>query len=95
MSEWGVIGVIISLVGLIAAVVGPMIKVSSSLTKITTILDSVTDRLNKLEGADKDFQESTRQARARLHDRIDGVEGKVNNHEVRITSLENAKGGTQ
>lgn len=94
MNEWGVVVVIIALVGLIAAVVGPMIKVSSSLTKITTILDSVTDRLNKLEGADKDFQESTRQARARLHDRIDEVDHKVNNHEVRITSLEQSKGGS-
>ena len=92
MTEWGGVGVIAALVGLIMAVVGPMIKVSSSLTKVTTILDSVTERLNKLEGADKDFQESTRQARARLHERIDEVAGQVNNHEVRITTLENTGG---
>ena len=91
MNEWGVVGVIIALVGLIAAVVGPMIKVSSSLTKITTILDSVIARLNNLETADKEFQESNRQGRARLHERIDGVEDKVNDHEVRITSLENRR----
>ena len=91
MNEWGVVGVIIALVGLIVTVAGPMIKVSSNLTKISTILDSITQRVDKLEGADKDFQESTRQARGRLHDRIDGVEDKVNDHEVRITTLENRR----
>lgn len=90
MNEWGVVGVIIALVGLIAAVVGPMIKVTSTLTKITTILDNVLDRVNKLEEADKEFQDVTRQARGRIHDRIDDVVGQVNDHEVRITTLEKA-----
>ncbi len=90
MNEWGVVGVIIALVGLIAAVVGPMVKVSSTLTKVSTVLDSITERVNKLEGADKDYQESARQARARIHDRIDDVEEHVNNHEVRISTLESA-----
>ncbi len=92
MNEWGVVGVIVVLIGLVAAVVGPMIKVSSALTKVSTVLDSITERVKKLETADKDYQESARQARARLHDRIDGVEEHVNNHEVRITSLEKAGG---
>lgn len=92
MNEWGVVGVLIAIVGLVVTVAGPMIKVSSNLTKISTILDSVTERLNKLEVADKDFQESTRQARARLHERIDAVDGKVNDHEVRITTLEKSGG---
>lgn len=90
MSEWGVVGVIIALVGLIVTVVAPMIKVNSALTKTSTILDSVTDRLDKLETADKDFQGSARQAHSRIHDRIDEVDTKVNNHEVRITTLEHA-----
>ncbi|RKJ40217.1 hypothetical protein D7X94_08710 [Acutalibacter sp. 1XD8-33] len=91
MNEWGVVGVIVALVGLIAAVVGPMIKVSSTLTRISTILDGATERLNKLETADRDFQESARQAHSRLHDRIDGVDSRVNNHEVRISTLEHAE----
>lgn len=92
MTEWGVVGVIVAIVGLIVTVAGPMIKVSSNLTKISTILDSITARVDKLEGADRDFQESTRQARGRLHERIDEVAGQVNNHEVRITTLENTGG---
>lgn len=94
MNEWGVVGVIISLVGIVAAVVGPMIKVSASLTKSSTILDSVVTRLDKLEDADKEFVESSRQYRTHIHKRIDGVEDKVNNHEVRITTLEKT-GGNQ
>ena len=94
MNEWGVVGVVIALVGLITAVVGPMIKVSSSLTKVTTILDSVTDRLNKLETADKDFQESSQQARDRLYDRINKVEDNAHTLEVRISNLEQVKGGS-
>jgi len=92
MTEWGVVGVIIALVGLIAAVVGPMVKVSSTLTKVSTVLDSITGRVDKLENADKDYQESTRQARARIHDRIDEVDSRVNDHEVRITTLEKTGG---
>lgn len=92
MNEWGVVSVIIALVGLIAGVAGPMIKVSSNLTKISTILDSITQRVDKLEGADRDFQESSRQARGRLHERIDEVDHRVNNHEVRLSSLEQSKG---
>jgi len=92
MTEWGVVGVIIALVGLIAAVVGPMVKVSSTLTKVSTVLDSITRRVDKLENADKDYQESSRQARARIHGRIDEVDSRVNDHEVRITTLEKAGG---
>ena len=93
MTEWGVVGVLAAVVGLIVTVAGPMIKGSSNLTKISTILDSVTDRLNKLEVADKDFQESARQAHSRIHGRIDAVEDMVNDHEVRITTIEKTAGG--
>lgn len=88
MNEWGVVGVLIAIVGLVVTVAGPMIKVSSNLTKISTILDGITARVDKLETADRDFQENTRQARGRLHERIDEVAGQVNDHEVRITTLE-------
>ena len=92
MSEWGVVGVIIALVGLIATIAGPLAKVSAQLSKNSAIQDGMLDRLDKLEQADKEFQESTRQARARLHDRIDDVAGQVNDHEVRITTLEKTGG---
>ncbi len=91
MNEWGVVSVIVVLVGLVAAVVGPMIKVSSTLTKVSTVLDSITERVSRLENDDKDYQEAARQSRARLHERIDGVEEHVNNHEVRISTLESAE----
>jgi len=95
MTEWGVVGVLAAVVGLIVTVAGPMIKGSSNLTKISTILDSVTDRLNKLEVADKDFQESARQIHSRIHGRIDDMEDMVNDHEVRITTSEKSGSGKE
>lgn len=92
MNEWGVVGVVIALVGLIATIAGPLAKVSAQLSKNSAIQDGMLDRLNKLENADKEFQESARQAHSRIHDRIDGVEEKVNDHEVRITTLEKSGG---
>ncbi len=92
MNEWGVVGVVIALVGLIVTIAGPLAKVSAQLSKNSAIQDGILARLDKLEIADKDFQESARQAHSRIHGRIDDVEDKVNDHEVRITTLEKSGG---
>ena len=83
---------VIALVGLIVTIAGPLAKVSAQLSKNSAIQDGILARLDKLEIADKDFQESARQAHSRIHGRIDDVEDKVNDHEVRITTLEKSGG---
>lgn len=81
MTEWTVVGVLISLIGLIAVVVKPMLNLNASITRLTTLLDNVTRELQMI--TDKN---------AKGHDRIwhklteqDGVLGL---HEHRLTVLE-------
>lgn len=49
MSEWGVIGVLVTLVGLGVAIVTPIIKLNTSITKLTVLLDGLKSDQSRYE----------------------------------------------
>ena len=73
--EWIIVTVIIALGGLGVTVVKPIISLTQSITKLTTVLDALSDDVGEL---------TTKTSRT--HERIFE---KVNDHETRITVLEN------
>lgn len=92
MSEWGVVLVIISLITLIAGVTGPVVKLNTNITKLNVILDGVKEDMSELKVSHaKDIakvQEDCAKKRERIHNNIDKLDGRVDDHEKRITVLE-------
>ena len=71
MTEWGVFGVVAALVSFVVAITAPMMKLNSNITRLSTIIEQFSRRIDKLEQQDETTQVSNREARRRLHERID------------------------
>lgn len=82
MNEWGVIGVIISLVGLVTAIVTPIVKLNATVVKLATVVDGLSKEVVTLLG-------NSRTTHDKLFNKIEEVSSKTSEHETRITVLEN------
>lgn len=98
MTEWGVFGVVVALISFVVAVAAPMLKLNGTITRLSTIIEQFSKRLDKLEQDDEASRSSNREARRRIHERIDGQEKqiaehdkKLANHELRLNQLEERK----
>lgn len=81
MTEWQVVGVIVVLVGLVISIMTPTLKYIKSNTEATTRLAVSVEKLGKdLET----FSGNNRDAHKELYN-------KLENHETRITVLEERK----
>lgn len=85
MTEWGVVGVLASLVGLAATLSAPMIKLNTTLTRLAVLVEELSDKLAALERDNSSVHSA-------LTERIDRVRSDVNTHETRITLLEKDEG---
>lgn len=72
--EWTVVTVCVALAGLFVTVGRPVVELNRSITRLTTMLDVLAKRLDRLEA-------DNRQTHARLWDRLD-------THEKRLQTLE-------
>ena len=77
MTEWGVLGVIITVAGLLATVITPIINLTKSITKLTVVVENLA----------KDM-ESQRSSTKRLWEHNDEQDTRLNDHETRIQLLE-------
>ena len=77
MTEWGALGVIITVVGFLATVITPVINLTKSITKLTVVVESLS----------KDM-DSQRNGTKRLWDHNDEQDAKLYDHETRIQILE-------
>ena len=79
--EWTVVTVLIALVGLGGAVVRPLLALNASIVKLTARLDQLTDSLGEVS-----------ERNTRSHDRLwkknDELDAALEDHEHRITVLE-------
>lgn len=81
MSEWGVVGVLVALVGLISAVTAPLIKLNSSIVALTNQVQNILDGLGEFK---KRYVDNLNELKA-----ADGeMQGRLDDHEHRITVLE-------
>ena len=79
--EWTVVTVLVALVGLLATVGAPIIKLNSNLTKLTVLLDTLKNDM-------EEQKKSTKENHRRLWDHNEEQDGRIENHEKRITLLE-------
>lgn len=77
MTEWGVLGVIITVVGLLATVIKPIIDLTRSITKLTVVVENLS----------KDM-ETQRKSNSKLWAHNDEQDAKIMDHETRLQLLE-------
>ena len=63
MNEWGVVGVIVTLVGLAAAIIKPIVQLNTNIVKLT-------DAVEGLKNAHTKMEESNTEEHKQLHERI-------------------------
>lgn len=81
MTEWGVVGVIVTLLTLIFTVGKPIISLNSSITQLTAEVASILKGLEDFKQRYKDHLKELKDADQELTDWLD-------DHEHRITVLE-------
>lgn len=84
MNEWGVVLVIISLVGLFAAIAKPILNLNTAIVKLT-------EAVKELQKDMADFVNGNHNSHVRIHERIDGCNEVIRNHENRLEKLEEKK----
>lgn len=81
MTEWGVVGVLAALAGFGATVIKPLLSLNASIVHLTTRIDQMTASLDEISERNR-----------RSHDRIWRHSGEqdaaLEDHEHRITVLE-------
>ena len=86
MTEWTVVGVIVTLAGLIVAIVKPLLTLNGSIVRLT---EEVGNILSGLEGFKKRYVENLTE----LKTADKKMQEKLDNHEVRIVKLEERRKG--
>lgn len=86
MTEWTVVGVMVTLVGLIVAIVKPLLTLNGSIVKLT---EEVGNILSGLEAFKKRYVENLTE----LKTADKKMQEKLDNHEVRIVKLEEHRKG--
>lgn len=81
MTEWGVVSVLIALVGLFITVGAPIIKLVASITKLNSTVQAIQMDLQELT-------EHNTASHSRIFSRLDGHDEKLQDHEIRISSIE-------
>ena len=81
MNEWSVVLVIISLVGLGAAIIKPILSLNTAIVKLT-------EAVKELQKDMADFVNGNHNSHVRIHERIDGCNEAIRDHENRIEKLE-------
>lgn len=89
MNEWGVVGVIVTLVGLAVAIIKPIVQLNTNIVRLTDAVDGLKKAHTKIE-------ENNEKEHKQLHERInhrkkenEELDDRVADHERRIGILEN------
>lgn len=88
MTEWGVVGVLVTLAAAAAAVVRPIVKLNTTITRLSVIIDQAVKNLEQMRQENEQFQQESKSSRRRIHGRIDELVKNVAGQELRIAVLE-------
>lgn len=95
MNNWGVYLVIVSLLGFLAIVLPPVVKLNNSITRLNTTIDILEKGHLELKAQHSkdvaDLRDEGARKRERIHNNIDKLDHRVDDHEKRITVLEERK----
>lgn len=81
MTEWGVFGVIVALIGFAAAIIKPIVTLNTSITTLRNAIDALGKEIEK----DAETNAASHDRLWRHNDKQDDI---LNDHEKRITVLE-------
>lgn len=81
MTEWGVVGVIVTLIGLVVAIATPMVKLNTTLTRLSTQMENF---VNGLEAFKKRYTDQVEKFEKEHGD----IREELSEHEKRIIVLE-------
>lgn len=81
VNEWGVVGVLVTLVGLGGAIIGPILKLNTAIVKLT-------EAVKELQKDMGDFVNGNHNSHVRIHERIDSCGVQLKEHEIRLERLE-------
>jgi archaellum component FlaC len=82
---WEAAGVIIALVALIVTFVSAIIKLNNTITRLTVVVDNLANDYNG-------FLKKSHESHLNIHNRINEVDKRVDNHETRLTRIEIKEG---
>lgn len=81
MTEWTIVGVLVTLLGLIATIVKPITNLTKSITTLTVIVDGLREDM-------KNQKTSAHESHKRLWEHNAEQDKQLSEHEVRIARLE-------
>lgn len=87
MTEWAVVGVIVTLAGMIGTFTVPVVKLMNCITKLTATMERTVDDVDNIQGDIKEFKIDNSKSHKRIHARIDDNVEKINRHENQISTL--------
>lgn len=88
MTEWQVVGVLITLVGAVTALVTPLLKLNTTITKLTSTLDNLKADVKIITDTVRQNKEDGHASHKRLWDHNVEQDKKIQEHDVRIEKLE-------
>lgn len=81
MTEWDIVTVLAAVVGLFAAVGAPVIRLNATMTRLSTLVEALEKKVDNQVA-------SSKESHRRLWEHNDEQDGKIADHEKRITILE-------
>ena len=81
MTEWGIVGVLITLFGFGVAVVTPIVKLNNTITKLSAAVENLIQQVHTIASDLGNLTERNADTHQRLFE-------KINDHETRISVLE-------
>lgn len=81
MTQWDIVTVLAAVVGLFAAVGAPVIRLNATMTRLSTLVETLEEKVDSQAA-------SSKESHRRLWAHNDEQDGKLNDHEKRITILE-------
>ena len=91
MNEWSIVTVLIALAGLFATVGAPIISLNKNIATLNAEMKRSNARHDKNEKAIEKQQEAAHESHQKLWQKNEEQDGKIQNHETRISILEQSK----
>ena len=85
MTEWTVVGVIVTLIGLISAIIKPLINLNCVITRLTDVVQNLETNLCNLT-------EKNATSHGQIWEHMGEQDGQIHDHETRLTVMERTGG---
>lgn len=88
MTEWGVVGVIVTLIGIVAVFVKVTLSYSAAVGELKTSIAVLNTSIERLTEDLNEIADTSSKKRELIFSRLGNAETKIGEHEIRIDHLE-------